>query len=104
MDDPTELYEHPPVFLGPNDVDCDTLVCTQCRGSNLIVSGRVSYPFTEVLVAGEVISHDRDELHETNEQIDQFYCVGCKLNHFFITQHCKDLVDNSDELKDVLKG
>ena len=100
MEDPTELYENQPIFLGPNDMSGDLLLCSKCKGNNLIVVGRVSSSFTEILVEGEVTS--REDSPEVFESIDQFYCRDCNLYHYAITQQTKDLLDAGDEFRELL--
>ena len=100
MEDPTEQYENPPIFLGPNDLDGNAPSCSKCKGNNLIVVGRVSSSFTEILVEGEVTS--REDSPEVFESIDQFYCRDCNLYHYAITQQTKDLLDAGDEFRELL--
>src|SRR5438067_4511232 len=102
LKDPTSEFTNPPVFLGPGDLDADDVTCTKCKGKNINLTIKAFYIYEEHQQNGLVVYSSEEELPTFREEIASFYCRDCDVDHFCITQHAKDLVDSSNELKDVL--
>lgn len=87
------------LFLGPDEVDPENIVCDKCKTKDVLIVGKVFRVYLEEIKDGVLC---RSVMEHQSEEIDQIICTHCKICYITVTQYVYDLQHKDDNFfKDI---